>query len=173
VNHVQEVLKAYPQLKSAKFPSRVKIVEVSPRDGLQNEAKFVPTNAKIDLINQLSGCGLQVVEATSFVSPKAIPQLADSKQVFEGILKREGTAYPVLVPNAKGMETAVRSGVKEVAIFTAASQSFTKKNINCTIEESLGRFADVMKSAKESGIKVRGYVSCVMGCPYEGEIAPF
>jgi len=126
----------------------------------------VPTATKIQLIDRLSMTGLQVVEATSFVSPKAIPQLADGAAVLAGISYQEGVSYPVLVPNAKGMEAAIKSGVKEIAVFGAASEEFTQKNINCSIEESIKRFEVVMDMAKEHDIKVRGYVSCVMGCPY-------
>lgn len=132
----------------------------------------VPTATKISLINKLSQTGLQVVEATSFVSPKAIPQLADGSEVLRGITYQSGVNYPVLVPNQKGMEAALKCGVKEIAIFGAASEEFTMKNINCTIEESIKRFQVVVAMAKEHDIKVRGYVSCVMGCPYQGEIEP-
>jgi hydroxymethylglutaryl-CoA lyase len=156
----------YPGSSSSYFPKQVKIVEVSPRDGLQNEKTHVPTATKIDLINRLSQTGLKVVEATSFVSPKAIPQLADGADVLAGITYFDDVSYPVLVPNQKGMEAAIKSGVKEIAVFGAASEEFTKKNINCTIEESLKRFEVVMNMAVEHDIKVRGYVSCVMGCPY-------
>lgn len=144
----------------------MKIVEVSPRDGLQNEKQLVSTATKVELINQLSQTGLQVIEATSFVSPKAIPQLADSADVLAQIKYEQNVSYPVLVPNVKGMENALKCGVKEIAVFGAASEAFTKKNINCTIDESLARFEAVMTMAKANAIKVRGYVSCVMGCPY-------
>ena len=130
----------------------------------------VPTATKIELIDRLSRTGLPVVEATSFVSPKAIPQLADGAAVLAGISPVDGVNYPVLVPNKRGMESALKAGVKEIAVFGAASEAFTQKNINCTIEESLNRFQDVMDMATEHDIKVRGYVSCVMGCPYQGEI---
>ncbi|XP_033013639.1 hydroxymethylglutaryl-CoA lyase, mitochondrial isoform X3 [Lacerta agilis] len=154
------------------LPKYVKIVEVGPRDGLQNEKNIVPTHVKIDLINMLSETGLSVIEATSFVSPKWIPQMADHTEVMQGIRKVPGISYPVLTPNLKGFQAAVAAGAKEVSVFGAASELFTKKNINCSIEESLDRFSDVLSAARESGIPVRGYVSCVLGCPYEGKIAP-
>lgn len=160
----------YPLLAS--MPQKVKIVEVSPRDGLQNEKSVVPTETKVELINRLSNTGLQTVEVTSFVSPKWVPQMGDNAEVFTKIDKLEGVNYPVLTPNVKGLEGAMKVGVKEIAVFAAASESFTKKNINCTISESLERFEPVVKTALENDIKVRGYVSCVMGCPYEGEISP-
>lgn len=150
----------------------VKIVEVGPRDGLQNEAVSVPANIKIDFINRLSDTGLAVIEAGSFVSPKWIPQMADSDEVLRNILHKPGVSYPVLVPNLKGLEAALHCGAQEIAIFGAASESFSQKNINCSIEESLNRFADVMAVAKQHQLRVRGYVSCVLGCPYEGEIKP-
>uniref|UniRef100_A0A670IP80 Hydroxymethylglutaryl-CoA lyase, mitochondrial n=2 Tax=Podarcis muralis TaxID=64176 RepID=A0A670IP80_PODMU len=154
------------------LPKYVKIVEVGPRDGLQNEKNIVPTHVKIDLINMLSETGLSVIEATSFVSPKWIPQMADHTEVMQGIRKVPGISYPVLTPNLKGFQAAVAAGAKEVSIFGAASELFTKKNINCSIEESLDRFSDVLSAAKETSIPVRGYVSCVLGCPYEGKISP-
>jgi hydroxymethylglutaryl-CoA lyase len=150
------------------LPNFVKIVEVGPRDGLQNEK--VPTATKIEFINRLSECGYQTVEATSFVSPKWIPQMADHHEVFKNIQKKSGVNYPVLVPNLQGLTAALEVGVKEIALFTAASESFTKKNINCTIAESFERFAPLLEIARKENIRVRGYVSCVLGCPYEGEI---
>lgn len=156
----------------ANYPNKVKIVEVGARDGLQNEKQAVPAAVKIDFIDRLSATGLQTVEATSFVSPRAIPQLADAEEVYAGIEKRPGVSYPVLVPNEKGMQRAIEAGVEEIAVFTAASESFNRKNINASIAESLERFAPVMALAKQHGIRVRGYVSCVLGCPYEGEITP-
>ncbi|WP_417782288.1 hydroxymethylglutaryl-CoA lyase [Terasakiella pusilla] len=154
------------------IPKKVKIVDVGPRDGLQNEKEIVPTEAKIELIHRLAEAGLPVVEAGSFVSPKWVPQMADSAEIMEKITRKDGVSYPVLTPNLKGFEGAMAVGAKEVAIFGAASESFSQKNINCTIEESLERFRPVVEAAKEQGVLVRGYVSCVVGCPYEGEIAP-
>lgn len=153
------------------LPKRVKIVEVGPRDGLQNEKQNVPTAVKLELIHRLADCGLSVVEATSFVSPKWVPQMADNAEVMAGINRRSGVSYPVLTPNLKGFEAALAAGATEVAIFGAASESFSQKNINCSIAESLERFAPVVEAAKAHNIAVRGYVSCVLGCPYEGEIA--
>jgi isopropylmalate/homocitrate/citramalate synthase len=148
----------------------VRIVEVGPRDGLQNEAVFVPADAKVRFINLLAEAGLPVVEATSFVSPKAIPALADADLVFPAIVKRPGTRYPVLVPNVRGLERALAAGAKEIALFTAASETFTQRNINMTIEQSLVIFAAVMERAKPAGLWVRGYVSTAFGCPYEGAV---
>ncbi|XP_042490304.1 hydroxymethylglutaryl-CoA lyase, mitochondrial-like [Macadamia integrifolia] len=154
------------------IPSYVKIVEVAPRDGLQNEKNMVPTAVKIELIQRLVSSGLPVVEATSFVSPKWVPQLADAKDVMAGIRNVEGARLPVLTPNLKGFEAAVAAGVKEVAIFASASESFSKSNINCSIEDSLERYRAVVNAAKKLSIPVRGYVSCVVGCPVEGPIPP-
>ncbi|XP_008571291.1 PREDICTED: hydroxymethylglutaryl-CoA lyase, mitochondrial isoform X5 [Galeopterus variegatus] len=154
------------------LPKQVKIVEVGPRDGLQNEKNIVPTAVKIKLIDMLSEAGLPVIEATSFVSPKWVPQMADHTEVLKGIQKFPGINYPVLTPNFKGFEAAVAAGAKEVAIFGAASELFTRKNVNCSIEESFQRFDVILKAARAAGIAVRGYVSCVLGCPYEGKISP-
>jgi isopropylmalate/homocitrate/citramalate synthase len=154
------------------LPKNVKIVEVGPRDGLQNEREVVPLETKIALIDRLSETGLQAIEAGSFVSPKWIPQMANSAEVLQGIAKKPGVAYPVLTPNMKGFEAAVEAGATEVAVFGAASEAFSRKNINCSIAESLERFAPVVEAAKGRGIAVRAYVSCVLGCPYEGEVAP-
>lgn len=154
------------------YPKTVRIVEVGPRDGLQNEKTPVSVDTKVAFINMLTDAGLQTIEAGSFVSPKWVPQMADTEKVYAAIAKKAGVSYPVLVPNAKGMEGAVAADVKEIAIFAAASESFSQKNINCTIAESIERFKPVIEEAKQRGIKVRGYVSCVLGCPYEGEIAP-
>ncbi|MCD8496870.1 MAG: hydroxymethylglutaryl-CoA lyase [Alphaproteobacteria bacterium] len=154
------------------FPPSVRIYEVAPRDGLQNEKESIPTAVKIELINRLSQTGLTHIEATSFVSPKAIPQLGDAAEVMAGIECKKGVTYPVLVPNERGMEGALAAGVAEIAVFTAASESFTKANINASIDESFARFAPVMETAKANNIKVRGYVSCAAGCPYEGKIDP-
>jgi hydroxymethylglutaryl-CoA lyase len=150
----------------------IRIVEVGPRDGLQNEAREVPTAVKIELIERLADAGLPAVEATAFVSPKWIPQMADHTEVLEHIRRKPGVAYPVLVPNLKGFEAARAAGAREVAVFGAASEAFSKKNINCSIDESLGRFRPVVEEAKKHDIRVRAYVSCVLGCPYEGEVKP-
>jgi hydroxymethylglutaryl-CoA lyase len=150
----------------------VRIVEVGPRDGLQNEPREVPTEVKVELIERLADAGLPAVEATAFVSPKWVPQMADHTEVLERIRRRPGVDYPVLAPNLKGFESARAAGATEVAIFGAASESFSRKNINCSIAESLDRFRPVAEAARQAGMKVRGYVSCVLGCPYEGEIAP-
>lgn len=152
------------------LPTTVRLVEVGPRDGLQNEPQFVPTATKITLIERLVDCGLECVEATAFVSPKWVPQMADAVQVMTGLPRREGVSYPVLVPNEKGLEAALAAGATEIAVFAAASEAFSQKNINCTIRESLERFRPVVEHAKDAGIKVRGYVSCVLGCPYQGEV---
>ncbi len=154
------------------YPDKVKLVEVGPRDGLQNEPSDVSTATKIAFIDRLTDTGLETIETTSFVSPKWIPQLADAAEVFAGIHKKPGVHYPVLVPNEKGMQRAIEVGAKEVSIFTAASETFNQKNINASIRESLERFQPVMDMAREHDIKVRGYVSCVIGCPYEGDIDP-
>ncbi|PCJ96589.1 MAG: hydroxymethylglutaryl-CoA lyase [Zetaproteobacteria bacterium] len=154
------------------LPEFVRIYEVGPRDGLQNESQIVPTMVKIALIERLADAGFSHVEATSFVSPEAVPQMADHKEVMEGITRREGVIYPVLVPNIRGMEAALKTGAQEVAIFASASEAFSNKNINCSIEESYNRFLPVMQMAKDAGVPVRGYVSCVLGCPYEGDIMP-
>lgn len=152
--------------------SRVKIVEVGPRDGLQNEPGEVPTAVKVELIERLADAGLSSVEATAFVSPKWVPQMADHTEVLERVRRKPGVSYPVLTPNLKGFESAVAAGATEVAIFGAASEAFSRKNINCSIAESLERFRPVVDAALKEKIKVRGYVSCVLGCPYEGEVAP-
>jgi len=154
------------------FPQKVRIVEVGPRDGLQNEPTLVPTSDKIEFINRLSDTGLQTIEVTSFVSPKWIPQMGDHNEVFSTIEKKSGVSYPVLVPNVKGLQSALKVNAKEIAIFGAASETFSKRNINCSIAESLQRFQEVVKEAKKENIRVRGYVSCVCGCPYEGAVAP-
>lgn len=154
------------------MPESVRIVEMGPRDGLQNEKAVIPTETKLELIRRLGETGLAAIEATAFVSPKWVPQMADHEAVMRGLERREGVRYPVLTPNMQGLENALAAGAKEVAVFGAASESFSKKNINCSIAESLERFAPVVAHAKSLGIPVRGYVSCVLGCPYEGEIAP-
>lgn len=151
---------------------RVKIVEVGPRDGLQNEGKIVPTAMKLDLIERLVKAGLKNIEATSFVSPKWVPQMGDHLQIMSGLQQYPGVFYSVLTPNLKGFEAAAQSGATEVAVFAAASEAFSARNINCSIAESLERFEPVMQRAQSLGIKVRGYVSCVVGCPYEGKVDP-
>jgi hydroxymethylglutaryl-CoA lyase len=150
----------------------VRIVDVGPRDGLQNEPGEVPTEVKLELIERLADAGLSAVEATAFVSPKWIPQMADHTEVLERLRRKPGVSYPVLTPNLKGFEAARAAGAREVAVFGAASEAFSKKNINCSIAESLERFRPIVAQAKKHGIKVRGYVSCVLGCPYEGEVKP-
>ena len=158
--------------KTWSVPDFVRIVEVGPRDGLQNERGEVPTAVKVELIERLAEAGLPAVEATAFVSPKWVPQMADHTEVLERIRRKPGVSYPVLTPNLKGFEAARAAGATEVAIFGAASEAFSKKNINCSIAESLDRFRPVADAALRDKILVRGYVSCVLGCPYEGEIKP-
>ena len=152
------------------LPAQVRIVEVGPRDGLQNEKAVVATAAKIELIDRLSATGLQSIEATSFVSPKWVPQLADAAEVFAGITRKPGVAYPVLVPNEQGYDRALAVGAREVAVFTAASEAFNRRNINASIDESIERFVPVLERARSDGVRVRGYVSTVLGCPYQGEV---
>jgi len=154
------------------LPRKVNIVEVGPRDGLQNEPNPVPVEVKVALIEQLADAGLRAIEAGSFVSPKWVPQMAASDEVLARLTARPGVRYPVLTPNMKGLEAALAAGAREVAVFGAASESFSRKNINCSIAESLDRFAPVVDAARAAGVAVRGYVSCVLGCPYEGEIDP-
>jgi hydroxymethylglutaryl-CoA lyase len=155
-----------------KLPERVRIVEVGPRDGLQNEKGEVPTALKVELIERLADAGISAVEATAFVSPKWIPQMADHTEVLERIRRKPGVSYPVLTPNLKGFEAARAAGATEVAVFGAASEAFSKKNINCSIAESLDRFRPVVDTARSANIRVRGYISCVVACPYEGEVKP-
>jgi hydroxymethylglutaryl-CoA lyase len=155
-----------------RLPKRVRMVEVGPRDGLQNEAQTVPAATKIALIEHLAEAGLTAIEAGSFVSPKWIPQMADTAEVLAGLRRKPGVAYPVLVPNLRGFEAALAAGVEEVAVFAAASESFSRRNTNCSIAESFERFAPVAEAAKRHGVRLRGYVSCVVDCPYEGPIAP-
>ncbi len=152
------------------FPRAVRVVEVGPRDGLQNEQALIPTEKKIQFIHMLAEAGLPVVEATSFVSPRAIPQLSDASEVMAGLKRRPSTSYTVLVPNLKGMERALAAGVRAIAVFTAASESFTRHNINATIAESLANFRPVLALARQEGVTVRGYISTVFGCPYEGSV---
>ena len=151
---------------------RVRIVEVGPRDGLQNEAQPISTDTKLALIDRLADAGLRDIEATAFVSAKWVPQMADHADVMRRLVRREGVRYPVLVPNLQGFENALAAGADEIAVFAAASESFSRRNINCSIDESLARFAPVLEAALRADVPVRGYISCVLGCPYEGEVAP-
>jgi hydroxymethylglutaryl-CoA lyase len=153
------------------FPRQVKIVEVGPRDGLQNEASTVPAEIKIQLIEMLADAGLPVVESGAFVSPKWVPQMATSAEVFTHIKRRADVSYPMLVPNLKGLELALAAGVEEVALFAASTETFSQKNTNCSIAESIDRFNAVIDEAHAAGVKIRGYISCVLGCPYEGEVS--
>ncbi len=154
------------------FPTKVKLVEVGPRDGLQNEAMTIPTDVKIEFINRLSATGLSVIETTSFVSPKWVPQLADNHEVFSKINQKAHISYPVLIPNLTGLERALTVDVKEIALFCTPSEKFSQRNTNCTVAESLARIAELMPVAKKHNLRVRGYISCVLGCPYEGDISP-
>ena len=154
------------------LPSKVRMFEVGPRDGLQNEKDIVPVNVKVGLIDRLTDAGLPVVEATSFVSPKWVPQLADAAEVLAKIRRRSGVRYPVLVPNRKGLDGAIAAGCDEIVIFGSATETFSKRNTNCTIAEGLARFSEVCEEALKHGIRVRGDVSVALGCPYEGDVAP-
>ncbi|XP_051471350.1 3-hydroxymethyl-3-methylglutaryl-CoA lyase, cytoplasmic isoform X1 [Apus apus] len=162
----------FQESQTSGLPEYIKIVEVGPRDGLQNEKVIVPTDIKIELINRLSRTGLPAIEATSFVSSKWVPQMADHKEVMRGIERHPGVQYPVLTPNLQGFHSAIAAGATEVSVFGAASESFSKMNINCSIEESMEKFEEIAKSARNMNIPVRGYVSCALGCPYEGNITP-
>lgn len=154
------------------LPQRVRLVEVGPRDGLQNESRPVSVSDKLQLVHDLADAGVSYIEAGSFVSPKWVPQMAGSAELFTGIQRKDGVTYAALAPNLRGFEDALAAGVKEIAVFAAASESFSQRNINCSISESLDRFLPIMEAARLRGISVRGYVSCVLGCPYEGDIAP-
>ncbi|SFH69881.1 hydroxymethylglutaryl-CoA lyase [Modicisalibacter xianhensis] len=154
------------------FPKQVRLVEVGPRDGLQNEPEPISTATKLELIDRLGASGIRHIEAASFVSPKWVPQMADHREVMTSLTRRPGVVYSALTPNLKGLEAALECGVEEVAVFGAASEAFSQKNINCSIAESLQRFEPVLERAKQANVRVRGYVSCVLGCPYEGEIDP-
>ena len=154
------------------LPSRVKLVEVGPRDGLQNEKQAVPAAVKIELVHRLQDAGLTEIEVTSFVSPKWVPQMADNLEVMAGVQRKAGVRYSVLTPNLQGFEAALKSKPDEIVVFGAASEAFSQKNINCSIAESIERFAPVVQAARAAGIYVRGAMSCTVGCPYEGEIAP-
>ncbi|XP_034041146.1 3-hydroxy-3-methylglutaryl-CoA lyase, cytoplasmic isoform X2 [Thalassophryne amazonica] len=178
----QQLIREFPWLErwlaeeksvaTHEYPEFVKIVEVGPRDGLQNEKEIVPTGVKIQLIDMLSGTGLPVIEATSFVSSKWVPQMADHTKVLTGINRAPHVRYPVLTPNLQGFQDALAAGATEVAVFGSASETFSKRNINCSIAESMLRFEEVIIAAKERQIPVRGYVSCALGCPHEGHIDP-
>jgi isopropylmalate/homocitrate/citramalate synthase len=154
------------------LPRTVRIVEVGPRDGLQNEATSVPTATKVEFIGLLASAGLKTIEATAFVSPKWVPQMADHAELMRALPRREGVTYPVLAPNLQGFEAAVAAGATEVAVFAAASETFSQRNINCGIAESLQRFSPVFDAARATNVRVRGYVSCALGCPYEGAVDP-
>ncbi len=154
------------------LPQKVNLVEVGPRDGLQNEAQPISVDAKVRLVDDLTAAGLSHIEVGSFVSAKWVPQMAGSAQVFERIQRREGVIYSALAPNLRGFEDALAAGVREVAVFAAATEGFSQRNLNCSISESLERFAPVMEAARMHGVRVRGYVSCVLGCPYEGTVSP-
>jgi hydroxymethylglutaryl-CoA lyase len=156
----------------AKLPPSVRLVEVGPRDGLQNEKMIVPTEVKVALVDALSGAGFPAVEATAFVSPKWVPQMADATDVMTRIRRKPGVRYPVLTPNMKGFEAARAAHADEVAVFVAASETFSHKNTNCSIEESMQRVRPIFAAAAANGIRVRGYISCVLGCPYEGDVDP-
>jgi len=153
-------------------PNKVKIVEVAPRDGLQNEKQFIPTEVKVELINRLSAAGFANIETTSFVSPKWVPQMADNAQVMAAIERRPGTIYSVLAPNMRGFDAALAAGADEVVIFGAASEAFSQANINCSIAESIARFEPVAEAVKAAGLRLRGSISCALGCPYQGEVDP-
>ena len=155
-----------------KYPARVKLIDVGPRDGLQNEKQPVPADIKIELVQRLQDAGLKEIEVTSYVSPKWVPQMGDNVEVMAGITRKSGVLYSVLTPNLKGFEAAVASNPEEIVVFGAASEAFSQKNINCSIAESIERFAPVVQAALDAGIAVRGAMSCTVGCPYEGEIAP-
>jgi hydroxymethylglutaryl-CoA lyase len=157
---------------SLSYPRRVKLVDVGPRDGLQNEKQAVPAAVKVELVHRLQAAGLTEIEVTSFVSPKWVPQMADNADVMAGIQRKPGVRYAVLTPNLQGLEAALASRPDEIVVFGAASEAFSQKNINCSIAESIARFRPVVKAARDAGIAVRGAMSCTVGCPYEGEIAP-
>jgi isopropylmalate/homocitrate/citramalate synthase len=158
--------------KHTKLPPRVRLVEVGPRDGLQNEQTVVPVDVKVALIDRLTDAGFQAIEASAFVSPKWVPQMADAADVMARIRRRDGVRYPVLTPNLRGFEAALAAGADEVAVFVAASEAFSRRNINCTIAESLERAKPIFAAAAAHGVRVRGYISCVLGCPYEGDVDP-
>lgn len=154
------------------LPKKVTIVEVGPRDGLQNEARIVPTPVKIEYIERLENCGLKIIETTSFVSPKWVPQLADHSALIQKLTMQPGIKYPALIPNLQGMQNAIQAGIKDICVFTAATETFSKKNANCSLAESMQRIEQVIGLAKEKSISIRGYISCVIACPYEGPVDP-
>jgi hydroxymethylglutaryl-CoA lyase len=154
-----------------RFPKHVKIVEVGPRDGLQNESTTVPAEIKVQLVEKLAAAGLSAIEVGAFVSPRWVPQMATSAEVFTRVNKQPNVSYPMLVPNLKGLELALAAGVEEIALFAAATETFSQKNTNCSIAESIERFNEVIDHAQAAGVKIRGYLSCVLGCPYEGEVS--
>ncbi len=157
---------------TSSIPSRVRLIDVDPRDGLQNEKTPVPAAVKVELVHRLQAAGLQEIEVTSYVSPKWVPQMGDNHEVMSGIARQPGVAYSVLTPNLKGFEAAVLDKPDEIVVFGSASEAFSQRNINCSIAESIERFAPVVQAALAAGIRVRGAMSCTVGCPYEGEIAP-
>ena len=159
-------------MKTMNLPHRVKLIDVGPRDGLQNEKQPVPAAVKVELVHRLQAAGLKEIEVTSFVSPKWVPQMADNAEVMAGIQRQAGVRYSVLTPNVQGFEAALKTQPDEIVVFGAASEAFSQKNINCSIAESMERFAPVVKAARDAGIAVRGAMSCTVGCPYEGDIAP-
>ncbi|MBS0351959.1 MAG: hydroxymethylglutaryl-CoA lyase, partial [Proteobacteria bacterium] len=155
------------------LPQTVNLIEVSPRDGLQNEQTNIATIVKLDFIQKLAESGLKVIESTSFVSPKWVPQMSDHSEVVRNMSRMPGVRYPALIPNAHGMELAIAAGVQEISVFTATTETFSKKNANCSLDESIVRISQVMDLAQQHNIPVRGYISCVVACPYEGLVAPF
>jgi len=159
-------------MSTTNYPSRVRLIDVGPRDGLQNEAQPVPTEVKVELVHRLQAAGLREIEVTSYVSPKWVPQMADNHAVMQGIQRQPGVRYSVLTPNLKGLEAALRDRPNEIVVFGAASEAFSRRNINCSIAESIERFAPVVEAARNAGIAVRGAMSCTVGCPYEGDIPP-
>jgi hydroxymethylglutaryl-CoA lyase len=159
-------------MSTTNYPSRVRLIDVGPRDGLQNEAQPVPTEVKVELVHRLQAAGLREIEVTSYVSPKWVPQMADNHAVMQGIQRQPGVRYSVLTPNLKGLEAALRDRPDEIVVFGAASEAFSRRNINCSIAESIERFAPVVEAARNAGIAVRGAMSCTVGCPYEGDIPP-
>ena len=169
---MQIILLQGPESSHMKLPSKVKLVEVGPRDGLQNEKRFVPTEVKVALVHRLQDAGLKEIEVTSFVSPKWVPQMADAADVMALIERKPGVRYSVLTPNMRGFKAAVDSQPDEIVVFGAASEAFSQRNINCSIAESVERFAPVVESARAKGIYVRGAISCAVGCPYEGDVPP-